>query len=60
MNEKSIRILEFPKILDMLADLSTSALGKELCKELLPATDIDYTNQGANKLFRSERHKGKP
>ena len=42
MNEKSIRILEFPKILDMLADLSTSALGKELCKELLPATDIDY------------------
>jgi mutS2 protein len=42
MNEKSMRILEFPKILNMLEDMAGSLLGKDLCKKLLPGTDISY------------------
>ena len=39
MNEKSMRILEFPKILNMLEDMAGSLLGKDLCKKLLPGTE---------------------
>lgn len=42
MNEKSMQILEFPKILTMLENMATSGLGKELCKKLKPSTDISY------------------
>lgn len=40
MNEKTLRILEFDKIIKSLVSLTASPLGKELALELLPETDI--------------------
>ena len=41
MNEKALRILEYNKIIDLLTDKASSEPGKELCKKLLPITDIE-------------------
>ena len=41
MNEKAIRILEYPKIITQLTECATSAPGKNLCRELLPSADLD-------------------
>ena len=40
MNEKTLRILEFHKIIDRLVSLAGSAPGKQLCRELTPSDDI--------------------
>ncbi len=40
MNEKALHTLEYYKIIDTLADLATSASGRELCKSLRPSTDL--------------------
>lgn len=40
MNEKAIRILEYDKIIHLLAEKATSAPGKELCKILKPMTEL--------------------
>jgi len=40
MNEKTLRVLEFEKIIDKLKGLTTSELGKELVDELVPQTDF--------------------
>lgn len=40
MNEKALRILEYPKIIEQLCQYAGSPLGKELCKNLIPSTDI--------------------
>jgi len=45
MNERSQRVLEYNKIIDKLADLSISARGKEICKELAPLADYDKIRQ---------------
>lgn len=42
MNEKAIRILEYPKIITQLTECATSAPGKTLCKELLPSADLSH------------------
>lgn len=39
MNEKAIRVLEYPKIIEQLTALASSAPGKSLCSALLPCTD---------------------
>ena len=41
MNEKAIRVLEYPKIIEQLTALATSVPGKSLCSTLLPSTDPD-------------------
>ena len=41
MNEKSLKNLEYPKITAMLESRAASPMGKELCRELLPMTDIE-------------------
>jgi DNA mismatch repair protein MutS2 len=41
LNEKALRILEYNKIIDMLADKASSEPGKELCKKLTPMTKIN-------------------
>lgn len=46
MNEKALRILEYPKIIGKLADCATSAMGKDLCEKLLPSTDLGEICQG--------------
>ena len=40
MNEKALRILEYPKIIDMLTGYASSPMGKELCRNLMPSSDI--------------------
>ncbi len=45
MNEKSLRVLEYGKIIDKLAEKCTSSLGRELAEELKPQTDYSEINQ---------------
>ena len=40
MNEKALRILEYPKIISLLMEKASSEPGKELCQKLTPMTDI--------------------
>ena len=46
MNEKSLRILEYPKIIDMLTGYASSPMGKDLCRNLMPSSDISEILQG--------------
>lgn len=45
MNEKVLRVLEYDKIVERLADRASSNLGKELAGELMPSTDFDEIKQ---------------
>lgn len=40
MNEKALKTLEYHKIIAQLTDLAGSVLGKELCRNLLPSSDL--------------------
>ncbi len=46
MNEKALRILEYNKITEKLTDCATSPMGSELCRKLLPSTDLGEICQG--------------
>ena len=39
MNEKTLKILEFDKIINMIVNLTSSPLGAELAAKLMPETD---------------------
>lgn len=41
MNTKVLKTLEYHKIIDRLADCAGSLLGKELCRNLLPSSNIE-------------------
>lgn len=41
MNPKTLKTLEFDKIIDKLTALATTPLGKELCKSLTPNIELD-------------------
>ena len=41
MNKKTLKILEYEKIKDMLVNMASSTPGKKLCKELLPSTNMN-------------------
>ena len=41
MNQKAYKALEYYKIIDLLTDKATSSMGKELCRNLKPSTDIE-------------------
>ncbi|HOQ36408.1 MAG TPA: endonuclease MutS2 [Acetivibrio sp.] len=41
MNEKTFKILEFDKIINLLVNLTSSPLGAEIASRLLPETDYD-------------------
>ncbi|MCT4594086.1 MAG: endonuclease MutS2 [Anaeromicrobium sp.] len=41
MNKKTLNVLEFPKIKEMLKSMATCTLGKDLVDNLEPATNID-------------------
>jgi DNA mismatch repair protein MutS2 len=41
LNDKALRILEYNKIINMLVDKASSEPGKELCRKLVPMTDIN-------------------
>lgn len=39
MNEKALRVLEYPKIIERLTQFAGSEPGKKLCRELVPSCD---------------------
>ena len=41
MQERNLRVLEFPKILAMLAELTVTEPGRELAAALTPSSDAD-------------------
>ena len=41
MNKKVLKTLEFNKIVEKLADYASSPIGKELCEQTLPLSDIN-------------------
>lgn len=41
MNQKAYKALEYYKIINMLTDKASSYMGKELCKNLTPSTDLE-------------------
>ncbi|HOM01242.1 MAG TPA: endonuclease MutS2 [Acetivibrio sp.] len=41
MNEKTLRVLEFDKIINKLVSFTTSPLGKELAEKLMPDNDFE-------------------
>lgn len=45
MNEKALRILEYHKIINLLAEKASSAPGKALCEKLLPMTDLSQIEE---------------
>lgn len=40
MNQKALKALEYYKIIDQLVEKASSPMGKELCRNLMPSTDI--------------------
>jgi len=40
MNEKTLKVLEFDKIINRLSSMAASQLGKEIIENLVPSTDI--------------------
>ncbi len=45
MNEKVLQTLEYNKIIDKLAEKASSDLGRQLCQNLKPFTDINVINE---------------
>ena len=45
MNQKALRVLEYDKIIQLLADQATSDAGKKRCLELVPMTDKQQINE---------------
>ncbi|MEY8338585.1 endonuclease MutS2 [Lachnospiraceae bacterium 62-35] len=41
MNEKSLKTLEYNKIINQLAEYASSSMGKDLCHTLVPSSDFD-------------------
>ena len=41
MNQKALNALEYPKIIEKLTDKASSYMGKQLCKNLEPSTDLE-------------------
>ena len=41
MNDKSLRVLEYHKIIEMLASRATSHIGKAMCYDLYPANEVN-------------------
>ena len=44
MNKRSLRVLEFNKILEMLTGYATSEMAKRRCDRIKPKQDIDIIN----------------
>ena len=59
MNQKVLKVLEYDKIIALLTEKADSEPGKALCKELLPATDLNQiraaqreTGDALTRLFK--------
>ena len=49
MNSKALRVLEYDKIIEKLADHASSEPGRKLCRELLPSSDIKEIRKNQEK-----------
>lgn len=61
MNQKSLRTLEYYKIISQLTEYASSQLGKELCRNLVPSTslaEISQTLQETTDAVTRVRQKG--
>ena len=54
MNTKVLHTLEYDKIIQLLIDKATSAPGRELCRRLIPSTDLSAIEEDVYK--RQEIH----
>ena len=45
MNEKTLRVLEYHKVVEKLEEKAESKLGKEMAKDIKPSTNIDEVEQ---------------
>lgn len=45
MNEKTFRVLEYDKIINMLSENAQSSMGKRMCLELKPSTSINEVRE---------------
>ena len=45
MKERTLRVLEFTKILDMLASFAVTDMGREACEKLTPLSDLAQVNE---------------
>lgn len=59
MNQKALNALEYHKIIQQLTDKASSTMGKELCRRLVPYTDIEeirlmqtQTKDALSRLFQ--------
>lgn len=59
MNEKVLHTLEYTKVIGQLTEKADSPLGKKLCQELVPSTDLEEiqtaqkeTADGLSRLFK--------
>lgn len=59
MKNKTLKVLEFNKVIDMLESKATSASGKALCNELIPSSElsevkasIDETTEAVNMIIQ--------
>lgn len=59
MNEKSLRVLEWPKVRQLVAERASFSLSRELINELLPKTDVQevvrdlsLTSEGVRLLWK--------
>ena len=53
MNQSVLKTLEYPKIISMLRDMATSAMGKEMAEKLLPSNDFDEVSERISQTDRS-------
>ena len=63
MNQKIFEILEYDRIRQMLEKFATSTPGCEICRSLMPETEIETINQLMAETTAAReriRHKGKP
>ena len=63
MNAKIFEILEFSKIQEMLEKHATSQPGMELCRKLMPETNLERIQAMMDETSAAKeriRHKGKP
>lgn len=60
MNDKIFAILEFEKIREMLGKWATSQPGLDLCRNLMPETDIEIVQRLPGNPGRREGSSGRP
>lgn len=63
MNQKALNALEYPKIIEKLTEKASSYMGKQLCKNLEPSTDLEtirlmqvQTKDALTRLFQKGIH----